>query len=94
MAPLYDVMSTLYYRDDRLAMYIDDVRRTDRVTTARILNEASSWGMPRRTASEVIDDLLGKVPEAAGRALAETPGVPEEIRQIIDSQLSRLRQPT
>jgi len=93
MAPLYDVMSTLYYRDDRLAMYIDDVRRTDRVTTARILNEASSWGMARRTASEVVDDLLGKVPEAVERALAETPGLPEEIHHIIDSQLGRLLQP-
>lgn len=93
MAPLYDVMSTLYYRDDRLAMYIDDVRRSDRVTNARILNEVSSWGMARRTASEVVDDVLGRVPQAVERALGETPGVPEEIQQIIDSQLGRLLQP-
>jgi len=91
MAPLYDIMSTLYYRDDRLAMHIDDVRRTDRVTTDRILNEATSWGMSRRTASGIVGDLLPTVPEAVGRALAETPGVPDEIQHIVMSQLDRLR---
>ncbi len=90
MAPLYDVMSTFHYRDDRLAMYIDGVRRTDRVTTDRILNEAISWGMARTTVSEIVADLLERVPEAIGRALAETPTVPEEIQRIVTSQFDRL----
>lgn len=92
LAPLYDVISTLYYRDDRLAMYIDDVRWTDPVTTDRIVNEATSWGMPRRIASQIVADLLARVPEAVERALAETPGVPDEIVQIVASQLDRLRE--
>jgi hypothetical protein len=92
MAPLYDVMSTLYYRDDRLAMYIDDVRRSDKVTTDRILNEARSWGMARRTASEVVGELLDSVPRAVEEAFAETSGVPDEILQIITSQLGRLQE--
>ncbi len=58
----------------RLAMYVDDVWRTDRVTTDRILKEASSWGMDRRTASDIVRDLLGKVPGATREALAEAPG--------------------
>jgi serine/threonine-protein kinase HipA len=90
MAPLYDVMSTFYYRDDRLAMYVDDVRRIDQVTTDRILSEASSWGMSRRTASDIVGDLLANAPEAMQRALAETPGVPDEIQRIVTSQLGRL----
>jgi serine/threonine-protein kinase HipA len=92
MAPLYDVMSTLYYRDDRLAMYIDDVRRSDKVTTDRILNEARSWGMARRTASEVVGELLDSVPRAVEEGFAETSGVPDEILQIITSQLGRLQE--
>ena len=40
LAPLYDLMSTLYYGDERLAMYIDSVQRTRRVTADRILSEA------------------------------------------------------
>jgi hypothetical protein len=83
-------MSTFYYRDDRLAMYVDDVRRIDQVTTDRILSEASSWGMSRRTASDIVGDLLANAPEAMQRALAETPGVPDEIQRIVTSQLGRL----
>lgn len=90
LAPIYDVLSTLYYGDDRLAMYIDDVRRTDRVTTDRILNEANSWGMAREAAGEIVAELLARIPDAVKRALADTPGVPEGITQIVDSQLVRL----
>jgi serine/threonine-protein kinase HipA len=44
LAPLYDVMSTLFYGMDRLAMYVDSVRRIDSVTLDRIANEAVTWG--------------------------------------------------
>jgi len=92
LAPLYDVMSTLFYRDDRLAMYVDDVRRTDRVTVGRIVKEASSWGMARTTASETLNELLERVPAAVQQAEIDTPGLPEEISVIVASQLERIRQ--
>ncbi len=91
LAPLYDVMSTLYYDDDRLAMYVDDARRTDRVTTDRILNEANSWGIARKAAAEIAGDLLARVPAAVERALSQTPGVPERIQRIVASHLDRLQ---
>jgi HipA-like C-terminal domain len=47
MTPLYDVLSTLYYGDDRLALYIDNVHRTNRVTPLGIANEAA--GRPLRS---------------------------------------------
>jgi len=93
LAPLYNVMSTLYCGDDRLAMYIDDVRRTDRVTTSRIINEASAWGMSRRRAGEIAEALLDRVPAALDQAVAETPGLPDEIPAILDAQLRRLQGP-
>ncbi|MGH9206550.1 MAG: HipA domain-containing protein, partial [Acidimicrobiales bacterium] len=93
LAPLYDVMSTLHYGDDRLAMYIDDVRRTDRVTISRIVNEASTWGMSRRRAGEIVWALLERVPSAVDLAVAETPGLPEVIPTILDTQLRRIRIP-
>ena len=40
LTPLYDLICTLYYGDDQLAMYIDNVHRMDRVTVERIVNEA------------------------------------------------------
>ena len=91
LAPLYDLLSTMHYGDDRLAMYIDDVRRTSRVTADRIINEAVRWGLGRRRAAEVIDDLLERAPAAAASAQEDTEGVPPEIARIVDRQLHQLR---
>ncbi|MBV8160429.1 MAG: type II toxin-antitoxin system HipA family toxin [Acidimicrobiia bacterium] len=91
LAPLYDLLSTMHYGDDRLAMYIDDVRRTSRVTADRIINEAVAWGIVRRRAAEVVDDLLDRTPAAALSAQEDTDSVPTEIPQIIDRQFRQLR---
>jgi len=90
LAPLYDLMSTLVYGDDRLAMFIDDVRRTNHVTGDRIVNEAAAWGLSRLRAREIVSELLAAIPTAAERAADETPGVPHEIREIIAAQRERL----
>ena len=92
LAPLYDLMSTLFYGDDRLALFIDNVRRTDRVTAGRVINEASGWGMSRRRAAEIVADVLEQMPAAAAAAMAETQGLPPEIPEIIATQLSRMRE--
>ena len=62
LSPLYDVLCTLHYGIDRLAMYIDNVRRINKVTVARILNEAERWGMSRNRAAEVVNNLLARAP--------------------------------
>lgn len=90
-APLYDLMSTLYYGDDRLAMYIDSIQKTRRVTTNRILNETARWGMSRRRGAEIIADIIERMPAAVVQAQAETPALPAEIPTIIDTQLAHLR---
>jgi serine/threonine-protein kinase HipA len=64
LAPLYDLLCTLHYGDDRLAMYIDNVRRTNRVTKIRILTEAARWGITRGGVMSTIDDLLVRATEA------------------------------
>jgi len=90
-APLYDLMSTLHYGDDRLAMCIDNVRRTTRVTADRIVNEAVSWGMARRRAADIVADILDRTPAAAAAALDETAGVPAEIPAIVGEQVARVQ---
>ena len=55
MSPLYDLLCTQHYGDNRLAMYIDDVRRTDRVTEDRIVTEAKRWGMGRAPVTNTIN---------------------------------------
>ena len=91
MAPLYDLMCTQYYGDDRLAMYIDNIQRTSRLTRERIVNEALRWGMSRARACEVVDDLLEGAPKAIELARDETDGVPTTLVATINDQLARIR---
>jgi len=90
LAPVYDVMSTLCYGDDRLAMYIDNVRRTDRLTIDRIINEGVAWGLPRARCAAIITDLLDRAPHAIEAARDETDGVPDAVLSAVSSQLKRL----
>jgi serine/threonine-protein kinase HipA len=90
LAPLYDVMSSLYYNDDRLALYIDDVRRTNRVSGDRLANEAMSWGIPRVRAVEIIKDLLVRAPSAIEASREETIGTPKEIVRLVEQQIDLL----
>jgi serine/threonine-protein kinase HipA len=91
LTPLYDLMCTLHYGDNRLAMYIDRVQRTDRVTAEQIANEATSWGMSRELATTTINDILDRVPAAMSAARKQTPRLPREIYATIQGQLSQLR---
>ena len=91
LAPLYDLLSTLQYNDDRLAMYIDNVHRTNRVTVERIVNEAASWGVPRDRATTIVEELLSKAPDAIARAADDTAGVPVGLIETVDNQLAQLR---
>ena len=91
LTPLYDLMCTLHYGDDRLAMYIDNIHRSNRLTVARIVNEAVRWGMSRDRATELVVDLLEKAPSALGLARKETPGVPAKLVATVEAQLKQLR---
>jgi hypothetical protein len=71
-------------------MYIDDVRRTNRVTRERLLNEAKTWGLSERRASAVIADLLERAPAALESAAEETPELPGEIPTLVTAQRDQL----
>jgi serine/threonine-protein kinase HipA len=90
LAPLYDLMSTLYYGDERLAMYVDSAQRILRVTAERIFNEAARWGRGRRRASQIIADIINRTPTAVSLAIAETPSLPAKIPETISNQLEQL----
>lgn len=91
LAPLYDLVCTLHYGDDRLAMYVDDVQRISRVTVQRIANEAVRWGLSRERAVATIGNLLDQAPAAIAAARKDTDGVPAEMVSTIERQLARLR---
>lgn len=91
LAPLYDLMCTLYYGDDRLAMHIDNIHRTNRLTVARIVNEAVRWGLSRDRATEIVTNLLDKAPSALDLAREETKGVQATLVETVETQLKQLR---
>ena len=91
LAPVYDLLSTLHYGDDRLAMYVDNVHRSDGVTADRIVNEATAWGLSRNNATVIVDDLLARAPDAMAAARDETDGVSTELFATVRNQLARLR---
>jgi hypothetical protein len=72
-------------------MYVDDVRRIDRVFFDRIVNEAISWGLSRTRVIDIVSEMVSSIPEAVELAAAETPNVPSEIRRILETQLAMLR---
>lgn len=90
LAPLYDVMSTLFYEQSELAMYIDNVRNANQVTAGRIIDEASSWGLARSRATQLLGELLSAVPASVEAAKAQTPGLPDAISNLVASQLKKL----
>lgn len=90
LAPLYDVLCTSIYGQNRLAMYIDSVQRVERVTVERIVNEATGWGMPRSRAREIVADFLARIPRAVDRAAGEITGVPPDLLDFVVQQLERV----
>ncbi len=91
LAPLYDLLCTLCYGDDRLAMYVDDVRRTNRVTADRIIDEAVRWGLSRSRSTDIVDDILDRATPAITAAREQTQVLPDSIVMTLETQLSRLR---
>lgn len=91
LAPLYDLMSTVRYGDQRLAMSIDGTVLIRLVTTHHILREAARWGMTLRRAEGVVADLLSRVPAAVARATDEGTEVPREIPGSVSSQAAQMR---
>jgi serine/threonine-protein kinase HipA len=91
LAPMYDVLSTLHYGNERLAMYVDNVHQSNQVRTQRIVNEATAWGLSRTNAIVIVDDLLARAPDAMAAARDETDGVSAELFATVRNQLARLR---
>jgi serine/threonine-protein kinase HipA len=91
LAPLYDLLCTIPYHQRRLAMYIDQIQRIERVTAERIVNEASSWGVSRERASRIVNDFVERLAPAIKRAADETDGLPREFIDVVTEQLERVR---
>jgi len=93
LAPLYDLMSTAIYPavSPHLAMTIDGVHRIDGVTGDRIVNEAVTWGLPRRRVSDEVMTFLNRAPRAIEAVASATPGTPDRLIAFASEQADKLR---
>jgi len=91
LSPLYDLLCTLHYGDVRLAMTVDGAARLDEVTAARIVNEASRWGLSRQRAGGIVEDVLDRAPAAIAAAREDTDDLPAAIVATVEGQLRHLR---
>jgi serine/threonine-protein kinase HipA len=92
LAPLYDLLSTrLYPLDDKLAMYVDSVQKADRVTAARIANEATRWGLSSKRVEGIIHELVARLPAAITAAADETEGLPPELKELVEKRIDQLQ---
>lgn len=95
LAPMYDLISTrLYPLADRMAMYVDTVQRSDRVTSERIIAEAGRWGIGGTRAGEIVADTLARLPDAVTAAAQDTDGEPEGLVELVRDRLARLASST
>jgi serine/threonine-protein kinase HipA len=90
LSPAYDLLSTLYYVDGDLSMYIDHVRKVKNVTGERLVNEAVSWGLREEAVRQSLQELVERTPRALELARRATNRVPGEIEEIVASQLKQL----
>jgi hypothetical protein len=71
-------------------MYVDSVQKADRVTAARIVNEATGWGLPRKRVEAIVLDLLARLPAAVTAAADETEGLPPELPELVEKRIDQL----
>ncbi|WP_322762368.1 HipA domain-containing protein [Frankia sp. Cr2] len=97
LAPLYDVLSTialelrdhfgqLLRADTHLGQRVGGQADIQAVTATNLVDEATTWGLRRRTAAAVVTDTLDQI-------LASIPDTPgdDRVRTIIKQQTQRVR---
>ncbi|WP_261555710.1 HipA domain-containing protein [Frankia tisae] len=97
LAPLYDVLSTIalelrdhlgqpWRADTHLGQRVGGQADIQAVTAAHLVDEATTWGLRRRTAAAVVTDTLDQI-------LASIPDTPgdDRVRAIIKQQTERVR---
>ena len=96
LAPLYDVLSTIALEltdsagqpmraDTHLGQRVGGQADIRKVTTASLIDEATAWGIRRRTASAVVTEMLDRVLTA----IPATPG-DERVLTAIRGQAERI----
>ena len=95
LAPLYDVMSTVYYTatglhmSQTLGLFVNGKRHVDEVTSDDLVAEAGRWGVRDRHARGVLRDLLERIPGALEQVAGEVGDVPDNLVDLVASRVDK-----
>ena len=88
LAPAYDVVSTLAYGLTAHAIAVDGAQQHERLSTRRLLNEITTWGLPAREAETIVRDTLARLAEAVEPAREETPNLADSVLRRVRANLT------
>jgi len=99
LAPLYDVMSTVYYDGEAVFPKLDQslgLRVAGRIAIndvgmLDVIAEAARWGVARRRSSPLLVDLVDRLPEALTTAGADLPRTPVALVHGLAARVRRAR---
>lgn len=98
LAPVYDIMSTEYYRtayarsmSRTLGLFVNAKRNINEVTVEDLVSEAERWGMRYRTAQSVLTQLLERLPNALDQAARDVPEVPQALIELVQERITSAR---
>lgn len=98
LAPVYDIMSTEYYRaaharpmSSTLGLFVNAKHNINEVTVEDLLSEAERWGMRYGTAQSVLTQLLERLPNALDQAARDVPDVPQALVDMVHKRIARVR---
>ncbi|MHB8344881.1 MAG: HipA domain-containing protein [Ferrimicrobium sp.] len=101
LAPMYDVMSTEYYRaayarpmSTTLGLFVNARSNINEVSVEDLVAEAKRWGMKPAIAQKVIDELLEQLPDALGQATNDIATAPEALVELMRTRIHRIRAQT
>lgn len=98
LAPVYDIMSTVYYStafarpmSSMLGLFVNAKCDINEVTVEDLLSESERWGMKHRAAQSVLEQLLERLPDALTQAAEDVPNVPQALLELVHGRITRAR---
>lgn len=92
LTPLYDVMSTRFYRHVSavLGMFVNGVRAIDALRPADFVSEAQAWGISGGGARDAVDAVLDSLPGAIAAEADASPWAPPPLVEFLSARAWRV----
>lgn len=88
LTPAYDVICTLPYGITSHAISIDGAQQHAELSTRRVVDEITTWGLPAREADALVRGTLARLAAAVEPARDETPQLSERVLLAVRANLT------